>query len=1638
MLERILNETSDIGIELYLSGGRLRSKGPRNSLSEELELLIRQYRDELICYLETHGENACKPKLIGVVRANVSPPLSHSQRRLWLIDQLGEGSAQYNMPGRFRLKGKIDYEAFNKTLETLIDRHKVICSNYISENGEPQQILRTDYELPLKKHDLSQLSANEQESAVSAICKTEANSLFDLSSDLMLRVRLIKLAGNDHVILYTMHHIASDGWSMAILKKEFAELYSAYSNGQDNPLDPLPLQYSDYSRWQREILSGDTNSRGLEYWRKKLHAIKPLELPTDMPRTTERNYHGQEYEFILAEEVVHALSRLGKRNGATLFMVLLSVFQILLSRYCNQDDIVVVSPESGRSNSETQEMIGFFVNLLLMRTEVDEGDNFYQVLAKTKETSIKAYANQEIPYDYLIAELNKDLGESAKFLSRVSFALNEGSLLASGTVSDDGTKLGDLILQPFEVEDQEIVAKTDLSLEFTNLNNELTGRIIYDRDLFNSATIERMGLRFIKLIEQIVGDPEKKLNTIDLTLDVDMKSQTSNNLSLSSAQKGIWLDLQAFPEKAPTYNLYEYLEINGKFHPNKFIKSIEYVVDHTAALRLRFKETSDGLLTQTIEPKRTYQVEYVDITNEDNPEQWLAQWVNQLREKPIEPSSEIPFRFVLLKLSEQKYCWFSHYHHLIVDGIAMGAIRQRVSQTYNHMVNLDALPVFNRDDFTEYLTSLSEYKFSHKYRVDKEYWESKLNTVSSVNLSVNSNRIASSQSIRVSKLLSVNTADSLRKAAADRDTSFSRLMFAAIALYLKKVSGVGSLTLGLQTHGRFSGASKGVIAPCSKILPVFFPRFDGMNFDDFVDSSNSWVDEAISHGEFMFEEVFTSQGKTPYSSGIYDVIVNILSNLDDVELDDTVSQLHSFPRYEENLVIRVYFARDRDEVHLHLDGNARLFEEWELQLHLERLSEFLRRFVDTSIKQVPASNVEEISVLSESEEQTLLNKWNLSKLGANKNCCIHELFEERATEFPDSIAIEHMSEKITYQELNKKANQLAHNLVNLGVKPEKLVGIFLSRSIDMVIGVLGILKAGGAYVPLDPEYPEKRIDYILDDAGIDIVLTLSEYQKRFDHRIIHVVEMDKPIDTDVIDNIEDEHISSNILPSEIGLKLRNLAYVMYTSGSAGMPKGVMIEHSQITDFMSTVSDFYGWDDHDRVLQFATINFDISVEEIFGALSAGATLVLRTEEWVESTECFWKLCDQHDISVLDLPTAFWHSIIPSPEKSIPRCLRQVIIGGEKINYEKSCQWFALKGRLPELVNSYGPTETTIVSTCHVVNEKSNAGSIGKPVVNTSAYILDSTNNVLPIGVAGELCIGGKGVSRGYLNRDSLTDEKFILDPFNSDERARLYKTGDLVRWLQNGEIEFLGRIDNQVKIRGFRVELGEVESQLNRHSAVDSAVVIVNKEAQQLIAYLVLNISNVDFPKEKLQSILRDHLLQDLPEYMVPSAYIELDELPLTINGKLDIESLPSVDSESYAREEFIAPRTNVEKVLAEIWSEILNFRIEEISCTDNFFALGGHSLLATRLANLILRRIGKKVNLRAVFKGPTISQLAEIIELQPVQIENLPLSLVDRSLPVELSFAQQRLWFLSKLEGTSANYNIPMALRLSGKLNKEA
>ncbi|MBA3947501.1 MAG: amino acid adenylation domain-containing protein, partial [Herpetosiphonaceae bacterium] len=875
----------------------------------------------------------------------------------------------------------------------------------------------------------------------------------------------------------------------------------------------------------------------------------------------------------------------------------------------------------------------------------------------------------------------------------------------------------------------------------------------------------------------------------------------------------------------------------------------------------------------------------------------------------------------------------------------------------------------------------------------------------------------------VSLMLPPALATALTQFSQEAEATLFMTLLAAFQTLLYRYSGQTDLLIGSPIAGRTRAETEGLIGFFVNTLVLRTDLGGNPSFRELLARVRDMALQAYAHQDLPFEMVVEAvqPARDLSRSPLFQVMV-VFQNLPPTTLnlpDLQLTQLAVIPPIAK-FDLTLTLTENQEGLGAHLEYNTELFE----AATMERLLTHFHTLLDGIVAD-PDQRLASLPLLPQAQWEQVVHSWNDTAV-PYPPAFIHRLFEQQVEQTPDAVALVFETQQLSYRELNRRANRLAHYLQARGVGPEVRVGICMHRSCELVIGLLAILKAGGAYVPLDPSYPAERLAYMLADSHVAVILTQQELVAVLPTQTAPVV----CLDTDA--SLRADLSATNPTPP---LAPNNLAYVIYTSGSTGQPKGAMNTHRAISNRLQWMQAAYHIDATDRVLQKTPCSFDVSVWEFFWPLMTGACLVIAKPEGHKDSAYLVALIQTTAITTLHFVPSMLQVFLDEPQVTQCTSLRQVICSGEALSLEQQTRCL---GQVPQaaLHNLYGPTEAAVDVTWWTcdVKEQHNSVPIGRPISNTQIYVLDQHFQPMPAGVPGELYIGGVNLGRGYFDQPTLTAERFVPDPFSTTLGARLYRTGDLARWLPDGVVEYLGRLDHQVKLRGFRIELGEIETLLLAHPNVQACVVVAREDRpgdQRLVAYVVTQ------PGQSLidEQALREWLQTTLPEYMLPSAFVVLDQLPLTPNGKLDRRALPA-PAETAPAASFVAPRTPLEQQLANMWGEVLDR--SPIGVTDNFFALGGHSLLATQLVQRLRTALKVEVPLRALFEHPTIAALAAHLALLHTLTLEPSLQPVPRDGVLPLSFAQQRLWFLDQLEPGTATYTIPAALRLHGQLDDAA
>ncbi|MBC1238391.1 non-ribosomal peptide synthetase [Nostoc sp. 2RC] len=1080
----------------------------------------------------------------------------------------------------------------------------------------------------------------------------------------------------------------------------------------------------------------------------------------------------------------------------------------------------------------------------------------------------------------------------------------------------------------------------------------------------------------------------------------------------SFAQQRLWFLHQLEPNSS-VYNLPYGLRISGNLKVEALQQAFEAIANRHEILRTNFT-TVDGNPAQVIAKSRSILIPVVNLSqcSEVGRAAQVQELINKEAEYSFDLAQDSLLRITLIQLGEKEYLLLLTLHHIIFDGWSIGVFIGELTALYKAFSTGTASPLPELPiQYADYAIWQREWLQGMALKTRLDYWKQQLaGSLPVLELPTDHPRLAvqNFQGATESFSLSSDLSQALKHISQQAGITLFMTLLAAFKTLLYRYTGEGDIIVGSPTANRNRPEIEGLIGFFVNTLVLRTYLGDNPSFRQLLLRVQKVTSGAFDHQDLPFEKLVEEmQPERSLSHTPLFQVMFVLQNapMPPLELPELILNPVIVDSKTAKVDLSLSVTDTPQGLMGNLEYNTDLFEAATIKRMVGHFQTLLESIVVN-----PDHRLSDLPILTETERQTLLVECNITKTENLQDLCIHELFETQVEQTPDAVAVVFEGQQLTYRELNAKANQLARYLHSLGVRPEVLVGICVERSLLMIIGLLGILKAGGAYVPLDPAYPQERLTWMLSDSRVPVLLTQKHLLVEQEFDGLYVICLDT--DWEVISQESQENLVSDATPE-------NLAYIIYTSGSTGKPKGVMIQHQSLVNFTLAAIVEYGFTQSDRILQFASISFDAAVEEIYPCLISGGTLVLRNEQMLIDITNFLKQCQEWEITVLGLPTAYWHHLtfeLTRIQMSLPESLRLVMIGGEQVLPERVKMWQKYVGDYPQLFNGYGPTEATVVTTIYKLPKASFSSDstlsgvpIGKPIGNVQVYVLDKYLQPVPIGIQGELYIAGAGLARGYLNRPDLTEEKFIPNPFsnlrlgdcsenledcdrtqfsnpisNSKSKiqnlklSRLYKTGDLVRYLPDGNIEFLGRIDNQVKVRGFRIELGEIEVVLTQHSEIKEVVVIAQQDAtgnQYLVAYVAPTSKSV--PKS---SELRRFLRDKLPEYMMPKVFVMLEALPLTPNGKIDRKALLIADQNPYDDDTiYVAPRTLTEEKLTAIWADLLVRT--KVGINDNFFELGGHSLLLTQMIFRVRETFQVELPLRSLFEMPTVAALAESIEM---------------------------------------------------------
>ncbi len=1054
-----------------------------------------------------------------------------------------------------------------------------------------------------------------------------------------------------------------------------------------------------------------------------------------------------------------------------------------------------------------------------------------------------------------------------------------------------------------------------------------------------------------------------------------------------------------------------------------FRQSWQYIIQRHTILRTGFYYDSFSIPVQVVYKEAELPVELLDVSALSKAEQ--AAEINRYEETDKVQRFDFKkaplMRLALIQTGGNSFHMVWTFHHILFDGWSLPVVMEEFLNNYDLLVTNKEIKFKEEDRFEDYIKYID--------RIDKvkeeQYWRKYLAGVTQgtllpfiKNTTERTKGGGAYQSIGIR--FSAEISAGITMYAQNNRFTVNTLVQGSWSYLLHQYTGSDDVLFGVVVSGRpddLPGVEK-KIGLYINTLPLRTTIKGEQKITDWLSNLQA---EQVASREFQHTPLSETRQLAGVPGDLFDTLL-VFENypvskiIADNQSGLQVANVHFHDPTNYPLTILI---NNSEQLSVVFNYNSLLLEETYIKQISDQFENVLLQFVQNS-----DTTISDINLLTPGEE-ALLTSFNNTSVAYAEEKTIVDLFEEQVAKTPARTAVVFDREQLTYKELDKRSNQLAHYLKSKGVQEETLVPICVERSLQMIVGVLGILKAGAVYVPIDPEYPAARIHYMLEDTGAAVIISSNRSKSKLVSatQAVQIIEIDHH--WPLIASQPVTHLQTDALP-------HHLAYILYTSGSTGTPKGVQMPGSNLVN-LSRWQERQFEKGERRVLQFASLNFDVSFQEIFSTLCFGNSLYLIAEDRRKDMAELVKDINEYALTHLFVPYIVLKSLAEyvRPLNSTTLSLREIMVAGEQLKLTEDIDDLLNRNDI-KLINQYGPTESHVVSSYTVTGTyiSNPLPPIGKPIDNVQLYVLDSGKRICPAGISGELFIGGAQVAAGYLNRDELTAEKFIPNPFDPGG-SMMYKTGDLARWLPDGNLEYLGRIDEQVKIRGYRVELGEIETVLQQHQQVKGAVVLAktdNSGNQRLVGYVV---PQVAFDQEAITSYLK----AELPEYMVPALWVSMDNFPISPNGKIDKRALPDPDLNTATRQAYIAPQTELEVELALIFQELLS--IEKVGIQDNFFELGGHSLLAMRAVSAIRRKVHKELTVKDLFEKPTIAALHHFIKSKSNGIVLPVIQAGLRPSSIPLSFSQERLWFIHQLEGT-VQYHIPAVLRLSGIVNIEA
>ena len=1425
--EELVERLESRGVRMRAQGDSLVLDAPRDALGDQDRAQIRALKPAVLDYLRARAEavGSGAPQRIPRLPRGEPLPLGLVQQRMWLLDHLDRGSTVNNLPGAWRLAGRLDVAAFAGAIGEIFRRHEILRTRIVTSDGEPRQIADDDFRPELPVIDLRPVPDASRHDEMMRLVRELRDTPFDLSQLPLVRMRLYRLGDDEHVFFLLPHHVVWDGWSWDVFFDELAALYVAFEADAPSPLPPLGAQYADYAVWHRALMSGPELERQIDYWRSTLSGDLPtLQLPADRARPAELSQRGERRLLDLDAELIARLRAIGREEHATLFMVLLAAYAAWLSRATGQTELVIGVPTQDRLRQEADRMIGVLVNTLPLRIRVPGGSTFRELLRQVRDAAVQAYDHQDVPFDRLVEELGVKRSGGHTPLYQTLFTFQD--------VTTRPRRIGSLEMSQVHVDTG--TAPTDLLFACMIAEERSVALLDFNADLFDASSMNRMSASLATLLRDVAADSGRDVARLSVISEPGASARAQNDprlfapgaapsasgpTPLTHGQEGMWFVERATPGTT-VHNLATAARLTGPLDGAALEAALRHVNQRHETLRYRVRD-EHGVPVTHIADDGGLELQTATLARGADAEARLGALLDSHAAEPFDLERGPLWRALFVRTGDDEHVLQIVFHHLTAYERSIAKILRDIGVAYR------ALRAGEQPDSTPLSRTFADFAAESRRRLDSpelraqlDYWSGRLTTLAPplVLGDRTGSVVPSLRGASIPFVLDAEASRAIDDFAARHDVSPLAIVLAALRAVLHAHSGERLTAVGVPVTIRPDGPEWDDVAGPFMNTVVIQSDFDPeRSFAEQIAIEQRATLEAAANSEIPFSRVVEQvRPSRTLRSPLFQVLLSVEEHASArLDLDGTRAEMLFRQRTGIETDIAIYLERN-DVWSGRIDFATDLFE----RQSVERLGSHLRN----ALAAIAADGaMAATGLLSESERAELVALSDGPPMDL-ADATVVDAIARRSLDQPGRVVIGFRDATTTGEELWSRAGSVARGLAERGVGRGGTVGICLERSPDILVAMIGAWRAGAAYLPLDPDFPSARLQFMLEDSAAALVLC--------DERGADALP-DGATPRARLADVE----AAGAAAASVRLQHPHgddQAYVIYTSGSTGRPKGVQVDHRALLNFIAAMAERPGLEADDVLLAVTTLSFDISALELLLPLWTGARLVIADEEEARDGELLSDRLAESGATVMQATPATWRMLLDARWSGR---LRMILCGGETFPPGLVAP---LLERAQQVWNMFGPTETTVWSTAGRVEPGAHANvSIGRPIANTRTIVVDDAGRLAPRGVAGELWIGGAGVARGYHDRPELTALRFVADPVDG---RRAYRTGDLARWRADGALEHLGRGDDQVKVNGYRIELAEVETVLAAHPQVRQAVAAVQRTSDgesRLVGYVVM-------------------------------------------------------------------------------------------------------------------------------------------------------------------------------------------------------